>query len=146
MPPLSHYELPSLLELVCAGETRVDWYTILPALPLDTECRKGKYILLSQHANLFCDEKLYNVSLAYLEMVYFVIFVAEEMVSHKMASSNENIFRITGLLCREFTGHQWIPRTDAELWSFLWSTPGPTVEQIMETPVIWDAIVHIMSL
>ena len=29
-------------------------------------------------------------------------------------------------LCREFTGHQWIPCTkasDAELWCFLWSAP-----------------------
>ena len=40
------------------------------------------------------------------------------------ASSNGNIFRVTGHLCREFTGHRWIPRTkasDAELWCFLWS-------------------------
>ena len=37
-------------------------------------------------------------------------------------SSNENIFHITGHLCREFTGHRWIPRTKAsntELWCFL---------------------------
>ena len=26
-----------------------------------------------------------------------------------MTSLNGNIFRVTGLLCREFTGHQWIP-------------------------------------
>ena len=35
-----------------------------------------------------------------------------------MASSNGNIFRVTGHLCGEFTGHRWIPRTktsDAEL-------------------------------
>ena len=35
-----------------------------------------------------------------------------------------NIFRVTGPLCEEFTGHQWIPRTkasDVELWCFLWS-------------------------
>ena len=41
-----------------------------------------------------------------------------------MTSSNGNIFRVTGLLCGEFTGHRWIPRTkasDAELWCFLWS-------------------------
>ena len=41
-----------------------------------------------------------------------------------MMSSNENIFRVTGLLCGEFTGPQWIPHTkasDAELWCFLWS-------------------------
>ena len=43
-----------------------------------------------------------------------------------MASSNGSIFRFTGLLCGEFTGHRWIPHTkasDAELWCFLWSAP-----------------------
>ena len=30
-----------------------------------------------------------------------------------MTSSNGNIFRDTGLLCGEFTGHRWIPRTKA---------------------------------
>ena len=41
-----------------------------------------------------------------------------------MTSPNGNIFRVTGPLCGEFTGHRWIPRTkasDAELWCFLWS-------------------------
>ena len=45
--------------------------------------------------------------------------------------SNGNIFRVTGLLCGEFTGHPLIPRTkasDAELWCFLWSTPEYTTE------------------
>ena len=40
-----------------------------------------------------------------------------------MTSSNGNIFRVTGPLCREFTCHRWIPLTkasDAELWCFLW--------------------------
>ena len=43
-----------------------------------------------------------------------------------MTSSNRNIFRITGPLCGEFTGHRWISDTkvnDAELWCFLWSAP-----------------------
>ena len=43
-----------------------------------------------------------------------------------MTSSNGNIFRVTGHLCGEFTGHRWIPRTKAnvaELWCFLWSAP-----------------------
>ena len=43
-----------------------------------------------------------------------------------MTSSNGSIFRVTGPLCGEFTGHRWIPLTkasDAELWCFLWSTP-----------------------
>ena len=30
-----------------------------------------------------------------------------------MTSSDGNIFRVTGHLCREFTGHRWIPRTKA---------------------------------
>ena len=43
------------------------------------------------------------------------------VVLHMMASSNGNIFRVTGPLCGEFTGHRWIPLTkasDAELWCF----------------------------
>ena len=43
-----------------------------------------------------------------------------------MTSSNGNIFRVTGPLCGEFTGHRWIPLTKAsvaELWCFLWSAP-----------------------
>ena len=39
-----------------------------------------------------------------------------------MTSSNGSIFRATGHLCGEFTGHRWIPRTkasDAELWCLL---------------------------
>ena len=43
-----------------------------------------------------------------------------------MTSPNGSIFRVTGPLGREFTGHRWIPRTkasDVELWYFLWSAP-----------------------
>ena len=43
-----------------------------------------------------------------------------------MTSSNGNIFRVTGPLCGEFTGHRWIPRikaSDVELWCFLWFAP-----------------------
>ena len=41
-----------------------------------------------------------------------------------MTSPNGSIFRVTGPLCGDFTGHRLIPRTkasDAELWCFLWS-------------------------
>ena len=44
--------------------------------------------------------------------------------SEHVTPSNENIFRVTGHLCGEFTGPRWIPHTkasDAELWCFLWS-------------------------
>ena len=46
------------------------------------------------------------------------------------------------------TGHWWIPLTnasDAELWCFLWSVPEQTLEQLIETPVIWDAFALIMT-
>ena len=49
------------------------------------------------------------------------------LVKYMMTSSNGNLFRVTGPLCGEFTGLQWIPRTkasDAELWCFLWSAPN----------------------
>ena len=45
-----------------------------------------------------------------------------------MTSSNGNIFRVTGPLCGEFSGHRWITLTkasnyNAELWCFPWSAP-----------------------
>ena len=64
-----------------------------------------------------------------------------------MTSSNGNIFRVSGLLWGEYTGHRWIPLTkpsDTELWCFLWSAPEQTVEQTIEMPVR-DAIALIMT-
>ena len=60
--------------------------------------------------------------IASLRRVHHTQWIMENM----MTSSNVNIFRITGLLCGEFTGHRWIPlikASDAELWCFLWSAP-----------------------
>ena len=34
--------------------------------------------------------------------------------------------------------------SDTKLWCFLWSAPEQTVEQTIEMPVIWDAIMLIM--
>ena len=65
-----------------------------------------------------------------------------------MTSSNGNIFRDTGPLWGESTGHRWIPLTkdsDAELWCFLWSAPKQIVEQTLETPVILDVTAVIMT-
>ena len=47
-----------------------------------------------------------------------------EHSDNMMTSSNENIFRVTGPLCGEFTGHRRISpakASDAVLWYFLWS-------------------------
>ena len=56
----------------------------------------------------------------------FQFFVISIFPCSMTTSSNENIFRVIGPLCGEFTGDRWIPRTkacDAELWCFLWYTP-----------------------
>ena len=50
-----------------------------------------------------------------------------------MTSSNGNIFRVTSPLCGEFTGHWWIPLTnasDAQLWCFPWSVPERLSKQL----------------
>ena len=60
----------------------------------------------------------------------------------------ETFFRVTGPLWGESNRHWWIPLTkasDAELWCFIWSEPEQTVEQTIETPVIWDAVALIMT-
>ena len=61
-----------------------------------------------------------------------------------MTSSNGNI---TGHLWGESTSHRWILLTkasDAELWCFHWSALEQMVQQTINTPVIWDAIMLIM--
>ena len=45
-------------------------------------------------------------------------------------------FRVTGRVTKA---------SDAELWCVLWSAPEQTVEQTIETPLIWDAISLIMT-
>ena len=65
-----------------------------------------------------------------------------------MTSPNGYIFRVTGPLWGESTGHRWIPLTkasDAEIWCLLWSAPEQTVEQRIGTSLIWDAIALIMT-
>ena len=58
-----------------------------------------------------------------------------------MTSSIGNIFRVTVPLCGEFTGEFLTQR----LWCFLWSASETTVEETIETPVIWDAMALIVT-
>ena len=65
-----------------------------------------------------------------------------------MMSSNGNIFRVAGPLWGEFISHRSFPLTqasDAEFSSFLSSAPEQTIDQTIETPVIWDAMALIMT-
>ena len=65
-----------------------------------------------------------------------------------MASSNENIFHVTGPLRGESTSHWWIHVTkasDVELWIDVFlPVPEQPVDQTVEMPVTWDAIALIM--
>ena len=69
-------------------------------------------------------------------------------VENMMTSSNGNMFRVTGPLWGESTGHWRIPFTkasDAELWCFLLSAPEQTAEQTIVMPVMLDVIELIMT-
>ena len=66
------------------------------------------------------------------------------MYWNMMTSLNANIFRVTGPLCGNSRVTGEFP-SDAELWYFLCSAPEQRVKQTIETPVIWDAIVFIMT-
>ena len=48
----------------------------------------------------------------------YVVRMALKTLKPMMTSSNANIFRVTGPLCGEFTGHRWIPFTKASDASF----------------------------
>ena len=62
-----------------------------------------------------------------------------------MTQSNGNIFRVTGPLCGEFTGHRWIPTQRPVTRSFD-AYFDLRLNKILskERLVIWDAIVLIM--
>ena len=67
-------------------------------------------------AEMYIDEDWSNK----LRLIYYQRVI--NYLTTMMTSSNGNIFRVTGHLCGEFTGHRWIPGTkasDAELWCFL---------------------------
>ena len=69
--------------------------------------------------------------------------ISGPLVTKKMSS-----YDVTGPLWGESTSDRWIPLTKAsepELWWFLWSALEQRVEQTIEAPVIWDAMVLIMT-
>ena len=74
--------------------------------------------------------------------------ISTDRTNLMMTSWNGSIFRVTGPLWRESTGHRWIPLTksgDAQPWCFLWSVTEQTVEYTIKTPVIWDTMALIMT-
>ena len=112
---------PLLFTVIC---TSVCWYTLdktyedylFPLLWDGSVICNGLEKSVLQDRKIFLD--LCGTSKCYFTLGYICMIM--------MTSSNGNIFRVTGHLCGEFTGHRWIPRTkasDAELWCFLWSAP-----------------------
>ena len=47
------------------------------------------------------------------DLSFSVLSVDKMIQNSMMTSSNGNIYRVTGPLCGEFTGHRWIPLTKA---------------------------------
>ena len=67
----------------------------------------------------------------YWYLVTWLLSLMGERSFSKWRHQMETFFRVTVLLCGEFTGHRWIPRTkasDAELWCFIWSVPEHTIK------------------
>ena len=62
-----------------------------------------------------------------------------------MTSSNGNIFRVTGPLCGEFTGHRWISRTKASDAEFDVFFDLHLKKRSSKQLVIWDPIMLIMT-
>ena len=66
-----------------------------------------------------------------------------------MTSSKGNIFRVTGTLCGEFTGHRWIQRTkvsDASFDIFFNLRPNKRHYELpMEKKVPWNGAVSMRS-
>ena len=65
-----------------------------------------------------------NINQVYHIVVPVLSSNGDEICVSMMTWSNGIIFRVTGSLCGEFMGCQWIPLTkedsDVELWCFLW--------------------------
>ena len=124
-------------------------YTVALKSPIDFEMNP-QISITSSVSCYHCSRNWDKNSLGLLRVFNRITLAVIEMmeIDIMMTSSNGSIFRVTGLLCGEFTGHRWILHTKAsgaELWCFLWSAPGPTVEQTMETQMIWDATALIMT-
>ena len=66
---------------------------------------------------------------------------------YMITSSNGNFFRVTGVLCGEFTGHRWILLRKARRGDLMFSLICAWINdwETIETPVIWDVIALIMT-
>ena len=107
----NYLSMPSLIHIeICIGYSWHTWITI-----------ENHYfnVCIQIQISLW---RLYLIGNFNLAPVCLVGWHRKVPGTYMMTSSNGNIFRVTGLLCGEFTGHRWIPFTKAsgaELWCFL---------------------------
>ena len=84
---------------------------------------KQKTAFLSKEWTWMCDLRKHEKQNTQIFSNYFFVdkfgyHTTPIRVNSTMASWNGNIFRVTGLLWGEFTGHQWIPLTRPVTGSF----------------------------
>ena len=86
------------------------WLPVVAVKPINCMIQRNVAILIFLSYSL-----KYALDLSLSDKYWFAILCI------MMTSSNGNIFRVTGLLCGEFTGARWILRTkvsNEELWCF----------------------------
>ena len=99
------------------GANSLTWF-ILTLIPARAEFKINTHRCWNWHLCRPVGLSVVQCHLDHVIMIFYTISM--------MTSSNGNVFRDTGPLCGEFTGHRWIPSTkasDAELWCSLWSAP-----------------------
>ena len=121
----SNYERELGQKLLLVTETYTAWLSFLNACILAVNVNHVNYL----KTLVWYQKQVYRAGVSNY-MTEFTLGCTDYLCKPyipMMTSSNGNIFRVTGPLCGEFTGHRWIPLTnvsDAELWCFLWSAPG----------------------
>ena len=101
------------------------YFSILEDSPYHVRCKIQAFWhnAVNWHINTFFPKILAQDTPCLVRVHGFIIYC---VLLCMMTSSNGNIFRVTGHLCGEFTGHRWNPRikaSDAEFWYLLWSAP-----------------------
>ena len=85
----------------------------------------------------------YNWKIAFYYVFYLISGISYCQDAIMMTSWNAHVFGITSPLGGESTGHRCIPFTkgqECQPLKFLWCYPEQIVEQTLEWPVIWDAM------
>ena len=111
----------------------VSWHVYIIYLFIPCRCRRGyiftRYCRTLSNVSQIIWTGFFSIVNICMMISVMLGFIAT--LNHD-APSNGNIFRVTGPLWGEFTGHRWIPlkkASDAELWYFLWSAPEQTVSK-----------------